>query len=333
MNREPVVSVIIPVYNVEEYLRECLDSVINQTYQNLEIILINDGSTDASLKICQEYVAIDERIKLIDKPNGGLSSARNAGLDIATGEFVSFIDSDDWVELDYYASLLPLLLENEGLSAVYSGLYPEYPESPPVSLSKGSNGESEVYNSISLLEGMNGSMEFAVCAPCYIWRRSALGNMRFMEGLLHEDEFFLLQFLCSNTDALVSLSKDIFYHYRQRSMSITSTFTERNAKSIIEGFDRVYNSLPSHTSDQIRYLCNTRIIHIYIWATERALTSNPSCADLFVKPLRERIQYPYDQSVVPTGKARMLFGPYAHVYIWSRRLKSSLGRLIKCVGH
>lgn len=99
------ISIIIPVYNVELYLRTCLDSVINQTFKNIEIILINDGSTDDSLSICKQYEEKDKRIKLINKKNGGVSSARNEGLKICTGKYVTFIDSDDYVANDYIETL------------------------------------------------------------------------------------------------------------------------------------------------------------------------------------------------------------------------------------
>jgi glycosyltransferase involved in cell wall biosynthesis len=95
-------SVIVPIYNVEKYLRKCLDSVVNQTLSDLEIILVDDGSPDRCGEICDEYAANDSRIKVIHKKNGGLPSARNAALDVATGEWVAFVDSDDWLELDIY---------------------------------------------------------------------------------------------------------------------------------------------------------------------------------------------------------------------------------------
>ena len=95
------ITVIVPVYNVENYLNKCLDSLINQTYKNLEIIVINDGSTDNSGEICQEYAQKDNRIIYVEQENGGLSDARNAGLERMTGSYVTFVDSDDWVEPDY----------------------------------------------------------------------------------------------------------------------------------------------------------------------------------------------------------------------------------------
>lgn len=101
-----LISVIIPVFNVEKYLARCLDSVINQTYKNLEIILVDDGSPDKSGNICDEYTKIDTRIKVIHKENGGVSSARNVGISIATGEYIGFVDSDDWLEPDMYEKLM-----------------------------------------------------------------------------------------------------------------------------------------------------------------------------------------------------------------------------------
>lgn len=108
MEQEILLSVIIPVYNVEEYLPRCLESVLNQTYSNLEILLVDDGTPDSSGQICDAYAARDSRIRVIHKENGGLSSARNAGLDAATGEYIAFLDSDDWIEPETYETLLSL---------------------------------------------------------------------------------------------------------------------------------------------------------------------------------------------------------------------------------
>ncbi|NCG69194.1 glycosyltransferase [Bacillus coagulans] len=110
----PLISVIIPVFNVERYLKRCLDSVINQTYKKLEIILVNDGSTDKSGEICDSYASIDKRVKVIHKKNGGLSDARNVGLLEATGDFVSFIDSDDFIHKDMYKIMYSLMTEKKG---------------------------------------------------------------------------------------------------------------------------------------------------------------------------------------------------------------------------
>lgn len=104
-----MISIIVPVYKVEPFLRRCVDSLVNQTYHDLEIILVDDGSPDNCGKICDEYAATDSRIHVIHKQNGGLSSARNAGLEVARGEYIAFVDSDDWVEADTYAKLYELI--------------------------------------------------------------------------------------------------------------------------------------------------------------------------------------------------------------------------------
>ncbi|MDR1554903.1 MAG: glycosyltransferase family 2 protein [Campylobacteraceae bacterium] len=121
MNK-PLVSVIVPVYNVEKYLRKCLDSIINQTYKNLEIILVDDGSPDNCGKICDECALKDKRVKVIHKTNGGQSSARNMGLDIAKGEYIAFVDSDDWIDEGMYEELV-CIAQKETTDIVISGFY------------------------------------------------------------------------------------------------------------------------------------------------------------------------------------------------------------------
>ena len=101
MEANEVVSIIIPIYNVEAYLRQCLETVIHQTYPNLEIILVNDGSPDQSEEICKEFFRKDARIRYVRQENGGLSAARNTGIELATGDYITFIDPDDWVTEDY----------------------------------------------------------------------------------------------------------------------------------------------------------------------------------------------------------------------------------------
>lgn len=103
------ISVIVPVYMSELYLEKCLDSIVQQTYQNLEIILINDGSTDGSVAICQRYQNQDERVKVYHKRNGGVSSSRNRALEVVTGDYIVFVDNDDWLELDHIQNLYDLL--------------------------------------------------------------------------------------------------------------------------------------------------------------------------------------------------------------------------------
>lgn len=112
-NVQPLISVIVPVYNVEQYLDKCVESIVNQTYKNLEILLVDDGSPDGCPVMCDEWAKKDERIKVIHKENGGLSSARNTGLDNCTGRYVGFIDSDDWIDLKFFETLYNNLMEDD----------------------------------------------------------------------------------------------------------------------------------------------------------------------------------------------------------------------------
>lgn len=105
----PLISVIVPVYNVEKYIRRCVDSILSQTYKNLEILLVDDGSNDLSGEICDEYAGTDKRVRAFHKKNGGLASARNFGLENVMGEYVSFVDSDDWIEKNTYSYCLDLI--------------------------------------------------------------------------------------------------------------------------------------------------------------------------------------------------------------------------------
>lgn len=122
MDTKPLISIIVPVYKVEEHLGRCVDSLLNQTYENLEIILVDDGSPDGSGAICDAYAARDPRVRVIHKENGGLSSARNAGLDVATGEFLGFVDSDDWVDPNTYSWFMEMAQE-EDVKLVCAGRY------------------------------------------------------------------------------------------------------------------------------------------------------------------------------------------------------------------
>ena len=125
MNKEPLLSVVVPVYNVEPYLERCIQSVLNQTYKNLEVILVDDGSTDKSGSICDEYELQDNRIKVIHKTNGGLVSARKAGTAMATGSYITAVDSDDWIEINMFEEMMEAAI-NSGADVVSSGMIKDY---------------------------------------------------------------------------------------------------------------------------------------------------------------------------------------------------------------
>lgn len=202
------VSVIIPIYNVEKYLKTCLDSIVQQTYDNLEVILVNDGSTDNSLKICSHYKE-KYNWKLIDKKNGGLSSARNAGLDQMTGDYIFFLDSDDWIEKNIIEKMV-FDLEKTNSDIAECGIYWVYEKEKVNDCEK----NEIIMNKFETLEGyllQTKKVHSAVWNKLY--KKYIFDDLRFDEGRLHEDGFFMYQ-------ALYKIKKYILcnysgYYYRQ----------------------------------------------------------------------------------------------------------------------
>lgn len=213
----PLISVIVPIYNVESYLKRCINSIINNSYQNLEIILVNDGSTDHCLEICQYYVSKDERIKLVSKVNGGLSDARNAGIDIAKGEYISFIDSDDYIHPDLYKDMIKLCLSYDaqivefGVRKVYNNEYISWENGP--SNEKVLNHDQALYHVLDY-QGM-------IVAWNKLYRSNLFEKIRFPYGKLNEDEF-TIPYLVDKVNNFV-ITNNQYYAYEQRGNSIMNS--------------------------------------------------------------------------------------------------------------
>ena len=215
------ISIIIPVYNVENFLEKCLDSVINQTYKNLEIICVNDGSKDNSLKILNEYAKKDERICVVNKKNGGLSSARNAGLDIASGKYCYFLDSDDWIELNTIELLVEKMTTNDVDVVVHGIKNICYDEQSRQIVQDCENW----LNSFNKEQGVFFvPLEINEKIPCVAWNKLYKMeiinkyNCRFPEGLINEDEAFIWTYMI-HCDKYYYLDL-LLYNYLRRSDSI-----------------------------------------------------------------------------------------------------------------
>lgn len=222
------VSVIIPVYNVADYLDKCLDSVINQTYENLEIVIINDGSTDDSEKICLKYVSKDCRIKYIYQKNEGLSSARNAGLDACSGDCIFFLDSDDYLDKNAI-ELLCNLMSMERAEVVICDYLKVINDIEEGYISN----KYLIYDIPNNIVDLYKSEETIIaCAKLY--KRDVIGNLRFPINRLHEDEFltYKILFNCNR----IAVTKSQIYMYRQRQGSIMHA-KKINYKSYEDVFD------------------------------------------------------------------------------------------------
>lgn len=241
------ISVIIPVYNVEKYLEKCLETVINQTFKDIEIICVNDGSTDNSRKILEKYKNKDSRIIIIDKGNGGLSSARNAGMKVATGKFISFIDSDDWIDLTMLEKLyknITSLDTDISICAVhqYDEEKQKIDDSVPYFTLEFFN-ETFDNRVFSYEETKSFLMDVCVMAWNKLYRHSFLKecNVEFPNGLIWEDgPFFFSIYFKTNR---VSIIRDFLYFYR---INRKGSIVQKGGKQFIDIIDVVelmYNSI------------------------------------------------------------------------------------------
>ena len=230
------ITIIVPVYNVEHYLDKCLDSLINQTYKNLEIIVINDGSIDNSGIICQEYAQKDNRIVYIEKENGGQSEARNMGLDRMTGSYVTFVDSDDWIELDYVEILYKKITEYQADIAV--GNYYSFNETEGMYYFHifGDSYHEKVYDNVSIFENLYESQEMKSFALISVWgklyKADLVKHLRFDIGKLGEDGY-LNQKIYLLAEKTIYLNKGL-YAYRQREGSSSRIWTEKWMHALVD---------------------------------------------------------------------------------------------------
>lgn len=214
MENLPLISVIVPVYKVEAYLDKCVQSIVDQTYTNLEIILVDDGSPDNCPAMCDAWAAKDGRIKVIHQENGGAGLARNVALDIVQGEYISLIDSDDYIEPHMYEHLLSLM--TDGMDIVECGLLET--ELDDVALDDGSRFDSKVYAVEEAMEAHIQDRVFRQLIWNKLYRREVVGDNRFPVGKRIDDEFWTYRVI-ANARKLARTSCKM-YAYRQQPESV-----------------------------------------------------------------------------------------------------------------
>ena len=214
-NEKPLISIIVPIYGVEAYLDKCVTSLIHQTYHHLEIILVDDGSPDNCPQLCDDWAKKDGRIKVIHKKNGGLSDARNAGMAVATGEWIAFIDSDDWIENDAFEKMY-LRSQADESDVVSCGV--KWVNEDDSVINEVTVSQEEVLDTKSAMREIivDGKLKQHVWNKLY--KRSLIADIPFEKGKYHEDVFWSYQVF--GRAKKVSLMTESFYHYIQRSDSI-----------------------------------------------------------------------------------------------------------------
>jgi len=259
---QPKVSIIVPIYKVEDYLKQCLDSLLNQTYNNIEVILVNDGSPDKSAEIAKEYDEKFESFHLYHKQNGGLSDARNYGMTFATGDYMMFVDSDDWLSEKMVETLIFHMNKHEAdvIQAAFYYAYEEYslydnryysPEDNVISL----NNKSLMYELI-----INEKVKNFAWGKLY--KRDLIKDLPFKKGVLFEDVFWA-HHVMKQVNRYV-ICHEPMYHYRQRNDSIVNNYSIKNL-DIIKGLKERHVFLEDHYKDLVdesyKLLLRTQLQH------------------------------------------------------------------------
>lgn len=253
-----LISLIIPVYKVEKYLEKCIQSVINQTYENLQIILVDDGSPDNCGKICDEYAKKDHRIEVIHKSNGGLSDARNKGLEIAKGEYIGFVDSDDYIEADMYEVLYNLLKQYNADVSICNFYTVSQGK---ISIKNADNGINE-YNRIEILKEILLDKNIQSYAWNKLYKKELFDEIKYPIGKKYEDigtTFYLLE----KCNKVVVTGKSEYY-YINRQDSIVNNVTESTITDYIELIMQRYDyieknikELSSYNKDYLKRILKT----------------------------------------------------------------------------
>ena len=234
MKNRPIISIIVPVYNVESYLERCIESILNQSFKEFELILVNDGSTDGCKDICNEYKTKDKRIKVIHKENGGLSSARNAGLDIARGKYIGFVDSDDFINKDMYKILFDTIQANNS-DMVICDYYKVNEDDINKFRNLKCNCENIKIKNLNNLESIDNLFltgEKFIFAWNKLYKRELFNDLRYEKGRIYEDEYLAHRILYKCNKVSIIEAK-IYYYVQRKGSLINSPFTVRR-------FDKVY---------------------------------------------------------------------------------------------
>ncbi len=268
---EEKISVIVPIYNVESRIARCIESIQQQTYRNLEIILVDDGSPDRCGEVCDAYGVQDPRIHVIHKSNGGLSDARNAGLDIATGKFIGFVDADDWIDCNMYTTLYRLSAQHHAdiVECSYRNIFPYHIKEETLC-----TGELVEADAAFALEGMLDWKYFKPVVFNKLYLAATIDDLRYPVGRIHEDEFFTYKVIC-NAEKLIYIDISLCNYDRTRADSITNArFSEKNLDACWAFRERI-DYLREHHFDTLEAKAN----NAYCW---QVLNSLEKCREFHV---------------------------------------------------
>lgn len=266
---------------------KCLDSISNQTYKNIEIIIVNDGSTDQSGKICADYAERDERIKIIYKENGGLSSARNAGIEVASGKYITFIDSDDWVSINFVDVLYKYA--NEHNANIVQCTFSRETNEKQEGLQK-EHYSHMVYHGKDALKGLYNNRDVNVMAWGKLYEISLFFKLRYPVGMIHEDEAVIHELLYNSNKTIIVNS--VLYYYRIRKNSITQlnrTFNPRKMDAI-KALEYRKAFFRSKNERELEQLTNRSYFRALLDVHSLLLFSNQDLNEKYLDLVRQKIK-------------------------------------------
>ena len=291
-----LISIIVPVYNVEKYLVKCIESLIGQTLKDIEIILVNDGSTDQSGDICDKYKIKDKRIKVIHKKNGGLSDARNTGIDIAIGKYIAFVDSDDWVDMQMFKKMYEMANKNK-VDIVQCNYIEAYDEN--------NIGFYELehitkYTSEQILEELYGQNYVkTVVVWNKIYKRELFEDIRFPKGKLHEDEFTIHKILYK-AKSIIDTNVPMYY-YRQRADSIMNSKFSIKRLDLIEALEERRKFFKENKLNKLVKLTERNICGLMKYFNMKLLQSDISDNKIVITRIKNHMKNNY---------FKFMFNPY-----------------------
>jgi len=235
---EPLISIIVPVYNVSKYLKKCIESLINQSYKNVEIILVDDGSNDGSGKICDKYKNDDNRIVVIHKKNNGVSSARNCGIDAANGKFVCFVDGDDYVMSDYVEYLYNLINKNNAEISITTEMFGNFDNNQTKKVTE------KIWNNENACEAIL-CYKVPIGVYCKLFNREFLmkNKIRFFEDIFMGEGFNFNISAFQNADKVVAGNKKVYFYRRDNSTSATTKFSIKKCENSLYAMDKMKKNM------------------------------------------------------------------------------------------
>lgn len=322
-----IVSIIVPIYKVEPYIRQCINSILNQTYKNLEIILVDDGSPDDCGMICDEYAQKDTRIKVIHKENGGLSSARNAGLEVAKGDFIAFIDSDDYVSENFIKILYDLCIKNNADIAECDFI--KFEIEPEELLKK---EKIEKFTALEMQERIySNDYVRTIVVWNKLYRREVYKDLRFPDGKINEDEFTTYKAFDKCNKGIVTTNQELYY-YRYNENSIMGRKFNAKRLDALDAFEerkeyyreKAYTELYEKTVEKYQNILKT-----YYLLTKKYIKSSNKYLNLIKKRAKENnIHYKKLTNISKREKIMMTFFViFPNSYYRLKYLKETIGNI------